>query len=301
MEKLSIINNFNKFHFIGIGGISQSALAIFMKNMGKKVTGSDLSQSNITKKLEDNGITIYYGHSKDNIKDTEVVIYTAAVLKANEELLFAKRKKLIVIERSEFLAILSKEYEHVIAVAGTHGKTTTTGMLAKIFELSGLNPTVHIGGILNDYNSNYIIGDKQFFITEACEYKDSFLTLKQDIGIVLNIENEHTDFFKNKQQIYNSFKKFCNNSKLFNIVNLDAKDKLLKLKRKKVYFSFKENKDYSARNVKVDSLKKLSFDVYYKKVKLGNIKLNSPLSHNILNALSAIAVARYYGISFSTA
>lgn len=201
-----------KYFFIGIGGVSMSGLAQILKNHGYSVAGSDINP-----KTKISGIKIFHKHDASNIKGFNVIVYNSAISEDNVELVEAKRMDLKILSRAELLGKISSLYKNVIAISGTHGKTTTTAMIAEIFIKAGFKPTIHLGGISNSIRSNFFIGDKNYFITEACEYKDSFLSLKNKVGVVLNIEPEHLDYFKTKNNIKNSFIKFCYNS-FYNVI-----------------------------------------------------------------------------------
>ena len=203
-------NNPVNVHFIGIGGISMSGLAEILLDRGFKVSGSDRAPSELTKVLEDKGVTVYYGQRADNIKDdTELVVYTAAIREDNEELMEVKRRNLPMLTRAELLGQIMKNYKVAAAVSGTHGKTTTTSMVTDILMKAGLDPTVSVGGMLKEIGGNIRIGASEYFITEACEYTNSFLSFNPTAGIILNIEEDHLDFFKDINDIRSSFRKFA--------------------------------------------------------------------------------------------
>ena len=196
-------------HFIGIGGISMSALAEICLNKNYTVSGSDMHGSELTEKLESQGAKIFIGHAKENISDDiDIVVYTAAIHPENPELVEAKNKNKLTINRAAFLGQLMREYKNSIAVSGTHGKTTTTSMLSTVFEQAELDPTILVGGNLKSIGGNVKIGHSDHFITEACEYVDSFLNFNPKIAIVLNIEEDHLDYFSGIDEIKASFNKF---------------------------------------------------------------------------------------------
>lgn len=293
MKNNIFLENFTKIYFIGIGGISLSALAKLMQKRGKIVTGSDVKKTNITKELESLGIKVFIKHNKKNItSDIDLVVFSSAIKQNNEELVKAKKLNIICMERFEFLGLLSKTYEEVIAVSGSHGKTTTCGMLASIFKQANLNPTVHIGGESNTTNGNMLIGANKFFITEACEYKNSFLKLNPQVGLILNIENDHTDYFKNVNAIILSFQQFAKNSKM---VVVEEKYSSM-IEKEAITYGFSKG-DYIAKNIKNENGKYTSFQVEKKGKEWGTFKIKSLLKHNVYNALASIIVADYYGIS----
>ena len=298
--KLKDLKN-KKFHFIGIGGISMSGLAMMLKRNGFFVQGSDLMFSEETKKLEKNSVKVFYEHNKNNLKDIDIVVYSSAILDDNEELKFAKNNKLILLKRAELLGLVSELYKIVIAVSGSHGKTTATAMISEIFMKADLKPTIHLGGVLNSISSNYKLGNKKYFITEACEYKDNYLYLKPDIAVVLNIDLDHLDYFKNIDNLKKSFFNFSKQVKVGGIVVVSADDensKELFNQKNVAKFGGDKRADVFAVNIKEYKPCYYSFDVIFSRFKLGNIKLNIIGRHNIKNAVAAILVSLACGIDF---
>ena len=204
------IKEYQTIHLIGIGGASMYAIAAMLKNDGKHVTGSDMQESEHTKYLESIGISITIGHNIDVIKNADLVIYTAAISDDDPELSYARANHIETVDRSIFLGEYTKNYENLICISGTHGKSTTTSMLASIFLEANYNPTIHIGASLKKIKGNYYIGNKKYFILEACEYVDSFLHFHPTSEIILNIDNDHLDYFKNIENIKKSFQKYIN-------------------------------------------------------------------------------------------
>lgn len=292
------LKNYNKIFFVGIGGISMSALALLVKNEGKEVLGSDLTKSKIIKSLKSKGIKVFCKHKESNIKNCDLVVFSGAISKENPEIKKATEKNIPIIERSELLYLISKQYENVIAISGTHGKTTTTAMIAYIFMLCGLKPTVHIGGEFESINGNIMVGNKDYFITEACEFRDSFLTLKPTVSVINNIELEHLDYFKNLDNIQKSFSKFASQTKKVCFVNAKHK-KLLKSEKEIKPFGFSNSNSLYVRNIKKGIDSKFSFDCYQGKSFIGNFKLNVYGRHNIENALAAISVCLHFGIDYN--
>lgn len=286
-------------YFIGIGGISMSGLAEIMYDRGYKVSGSDMKSSTITSHLAHKNINIYVPHSGAHITpDIDLVVYTAAISQDNPELIKAKELGLDVISRAEFLGFLMKTYKYPICVSGTHGKTTTTSMLSETFISSGLNPTITVGGILKSIGGNIRAGGDEYFITEACEYCDSFLNFFPKIGIILNMEEDHMDYFKDIHQIRTSFQKF---GKLipwdgFLAINghIEHTDQLISDMICKVEtFGLDSSFDWYPENILFDDQACASFDVYYKGTLKGNLKLHVTGMHNVLNALSVCAVCHF--------
>lgn len=290
-----------KFHFIGIGGISMSALAQVLKRNGIYVQGSDLSVNTETQKLESKGVKIFYEHDKKNMKDIDIVVYTSAINEDNPELKFALKSKKMILKRAELLGMVAREYMYTIAISGSHGKTTTTAMLSEIFMHAGLKPTFHIGGTLNSIHSNYKLGNKKFFITEACEYKDNYLFMNPDVSVVLNIDADHLDYFKNIDGVKNSFKRFVQNTKKGGISVICANDensKELLACKNVATFGITNQADVYAVNIKEYKPCYYSFDVMFSRFKLGNIKLNIIGKHNVFNALACIVVSLACAIDF---
>ncbi len=277
-----------------------SALAQMLQREDIYVQGSDEVVNNEILKLKDKGVKIFKGHDIKNLKNIDVVVYSSAIAEDNVELVFARDNKLLIIKRAELLAAVAHEYKTIISVAGSHGKTTATAMVAEIFLRGGLNPTLHIGGVLKSINSNYNIGSKDYFITESCEYKDNFLYLHPDLSVILNIDADHLDYFGDIDGVKKSFKKFANGTRNGGICLFCSDDKnsneILK-SANSVTFGLK-NGDLVAKNIKEYTLGKFSFDVIFEKLNLGNIKLNMLGRHNIYNALAAIFVGLLCGIDF---
>ena len=281
--------------FIGIGGISMSGLAVILKNEGYNVSGSDISKNDITKKLGRCGIKVYYSHKASLVKNCNLVVFSGAIGEDNPQIIFAKKHNIRVIERSKLLALISKKYKNVIAVSGTHGKTTSTAMLGYIFILAGLNPTVHVGGECEIFDGNVYLGGKDYFITEACEFRDSFLKLRPDVSIITNVEREHLDYFKSYDREIMSFNKFVLLTKGKVFINFLCRD-LFRDDDKIVFFN---SPKIEAKNIILCEDGKYSFDYYYKKKFCCNVKLNVFGKYNIENALGVIAVCKEYKIKDS--
>ena len=283
-----------KIHFIGIGGISMSALAEICLNKGYTVSGSDMSKSSMTDKLQSQGAKIYIGQKKENIVDgLDMVVYTAAIHPDNEELMTAKEKNILTINRAAFLGQIMREYKNSIAVSGTHGKTATTSMLSTIFDHTNLDPTILVGGNLKSIGGNVKIGNSENFITEACEYTDSFLNFNPKIAIVLNIEEDHLDYFSGINEIKASFNKF---GKLLPkdghfIINGDSPNTdgiLHDVKATIIKYGKDSSNDVIIKNIHFNNHGFGSFDLVYFGKNLGNFQLSVPGVHNIYNATSAI-------------
>lgn len=295
------LNKFSHIHFIGIGGISMSGLAQILFSRGFIVTGSDQNPSAITENLLSSGIKVLYGHQKTNIAGADLIVYTAAIKEDNEELIASRKSGAVVISRARLIGYLMKTYKSNIAVSGTHGKTTTTSMISTIMLNTTKNPTVHVGGNLNFLNGATKIGGDALFITEACEYCDSFLSFYPDIAVILNIEYDHADYFDSIGSVVDSFKKFadlvpkagyiigCGDDK--NVVEV-----LDQSPSTPIYFGiYSDNLNWSASNIIYDKYGFASFDLFHNKKKICNIKLSVPGEHNIYNSLAACAACHAAG------
>lgn len=284
-----------KIHFIGIGGISMSGLAEILIENGYKVSGSDMKSSNITEKLEKLGAEFHLGHSEENLKDADLVVYTAAVSEDNPELLKALSLKLPIMDRAEFLGQIMKGHKYNIAIAGTHGKTTTTSMVSHIFLNAKLDPTILVGGELDAINGNVKTGNSEYFITEACEYKASFLKFFPYVGVILNIEADHLDFYRNIDHIQETFIQFTQLIPQDGYLVAYAEDeklkKVIKFANCKVLTFGIDQGDIRAKNITFNDRGCASFDVYRNEESLFTINLNVPGKHNVLNSLAAICTA----------
>ena len=275
-----------------------SALAKLCVRLGARVCGSDDLDSAVLTELNTLGIKTSVGVDYVALDKCDTFVYTIAVGAQNEVVEYAKRNGKRVYERAEFLGEISRHYERVIAISGTHGKTTTTAMLGKIFEAAGLDPTVHLGGDALDFGGNLRIGDKKYFITEACEFNRSMLALNPDCTVITNIERDHMDTYTDLADIEEAFYQFAENTKNVVIINGDKiPKKPLKNNAKLITFGRRNTNDYYYKNVS-QSGGKFAFDCYYNGQKLGNIKLNILGEHNIENALACVAIARFLNISF---
>lgn len=293
-------------HFIGIGGISMSGLAEILLEEGFTVSGSDTKESPLTKKLASEGAHIAYGQKAENItSDIECVVYTAAINKANPELMEAVAQKIPMLTRAELLGQLMKNYDTPIAVSGTHGKTTTTSMISHILLEGNMDPTISVGGILKAIGGNIRVGNSETFITEACEYTNSFLHFFPKISVILNIEEDHLDFFKDLEDIRHSFRQFAEllpeDGTL--VINGDIKDYQEicdGLKCNIITYGSSADFDYSSDNITYDEKGHVSFDLIKNGSHTDHIQLSVTGDHNVSNALSAIAVADLLGIPMDT-
>ena len=288
-------------HMIGIGGISMSGLAEILKNKGYTVQGSDANDSNIIKKLRENDIKVTIGHREENIGDASAVIFTAAIKKDNPEYIAAVNKNIPLIERSVLLGEITRLFPDTIAVSGTHGKTTTTSMISTAFIECEKDPTITVGGELPLIDGNYKIGQSNFLITEACEYVESFLELSPKVSVVLNVEADHLDYYKDITHIKSSFQKFLdklpNNG--FAILNADDKNSYELFKNTKcniVSFGIKNIAKYSAQNI-IFERDKTYYNLYIDNQFISEVVLTVPGMHNIYNSLACIAVCDIYKLN----
>ena len=295
-------------HFIGIGGISMSGLAEILADRNFIISGSDAKESALTKSLEKKGVTVYYGQRASNITDSvQLVVYTAAIHEDNPELQAAKAKEIPCITRAELLGQIMKNYEVPIAISGTHGKTTTTSMVSEILLEAKKDPTLSIGGILKSIDGNIRVGASPYFVTEACEYTNSFLSFFPKISIILNVEEDHMDFFKDITEIRDSFHKFANllpadgtliiNGDIPNIEHITEN-----LECNVITYGSKPEFDYYPENITYDEMARPSYTLCRsEKVSEAGSKEEIALGvtgeHNVYNSLSAIALADLLGIT----
>lgn len=289
-------------HFIGIGGISMSGLAEILLGEDFTVSGSDAKQSPLTDSLEAKGARIYYGQRASNISDdTEVVVYTAAIHPDNPEFACAKEKGLPMLTRAQLLGQIMRNYETPIAIAGTHGKTTTTSMVTHILLEGQCDPTISVGGILPAINGNIRVGNSETFVTEACEYTNSFLSFFPKISVILNIDADHLDFFKDIQDIRNSFRRFAqllpaDGALIINADTPEYETIIEDLPCRVITYGLKQEANYQARDISFDKYGHASFSVYRDGKKTGSYYLKVPGIHNVSNALASIAVGHLLGL-----
>lgn len=292
-----------KIHFVGIGGISMSGLAEILIQHGYQVTGSDMKSSNITSKLEDMGVKVYIGHSERNINNPDLVVYTAAVKQNNPELLEAQRLAIPIIDRATLLGEIMKKYPHSIAISGTHGKTTTTSMITMIMIEAAMNPTVHIGGELEAIGGNTKIGESDYFIAEACEYVESFLKFYPFMAVILNIELDHVDYFRDINHIKEAFSKFVSHVPKSGYLVACVDDEnvlsvLNKIECNKITYGIKsQNAQYTAQDIVFDEMGCASYKLFIDGNKVTTIKLSIPGVHNVSNSLAAVAACSTFGCS----
>ncbi|MDX2482005.1 MAG: UDP-N-acetylmuramate--L-alanine ligase [Desulfuromusa sp.] len=292
-----------KIHFIGIGGIGMSGIAELLLNLGYQVSGSDLRESETTRRLAKLGGEIVIGHSAENISEVDVVVTSTAVKADNPEVVEALRQHVAVIPRAEMLAELMR-MKYGIAIAGTHGKTTTTSMMSVVLQHAGLDPTAVIGGKLDVFGSNAKLGRGKFLVAEADESDGSFMHLSPTIAVVTNIDADHLDFYSGIEEIKQIFIDFINKVPFYGraVLCLDDRniqDILPKVKKRFITYGFNSQADFYAEDVH-HRQGRTSFSAFYKGENLGRISFRMPGRHNVLNALSVIAVAHELEVPFQT-
>lgn len=294
-------------HFIGIGGISMSGLASILLNQHFKVSGSDAHESDLTKQLEAEGAILYYGQRASNLDDTpDLVVYTAAIHPDNPEYAAAVAKQIPMLSRAELLGQMMHNFRTPVAISGTHGKTTTTSMASYIFLEADMDPTISVGGILDAIGGNIRVGGHDTFLTEACEYTNSFLHFFPKISVILNIDADHLDFFKDLDDIRHSFREFAHKLPDYGYLIINGEIENIDyivdgLKAEYATFGLENDSyDYCAKNIGYDAFGHAHFDYYYKGEFIDHIQLNVNGEHNVKNALAAIAAAKRIGIDVDT-
>ena len=292
-----IITRVKHIHMIGIGGSGMCPLAEILHGKGYFLTGSDNNESDPLTRIKNLGIKVYMGHSAENIKGAELIVYSAAISADNPELKAAREQGIPTMERSHMLGALTRHFDNVIGVCGTHGKTTVTSMITQILILNKMDPTAVIGGKLPLINSNGISGKSETMVCESCEFVDTFLQLSPDIAVLLNIDNDHLDYFKTMENMTLSFHKFLKMAKTAYINGDDsrvlsaAKD----IDADIITFGFCKNNFYRAENTESRKYG-FSFDVVRDNKKIINIEMHIPGRHNVLNGLAAFAVCFDMGV-----
>lgn len=290
-------------HFIGIGGISMSGLASILLKQHFKVSGSDAHESELTKQLEAEGAILYYGQRASNLDDTpDLVVYTAAIHPDNPEYAAAVAKQIPMLSRAELLGQMMHNFKTPVAISGTHGKTTTTSMASYIFLEADMDPTISVGGILDAIGGNIRVGGHDTFLTEACEYTNSFLHFFPKISVILNIDADHLDFFKDLEDIKHSFRCFAERvpaetgTVIANYDDANTMDALRGIARKVITFGLNAKADVYAQNI-VHRGSVSEFDIYHRGNYFARVTLHVPGIHNVRNALAATAAAIVLGVS----
>ncbi|MEX0999283.1 MAG: UDP-N-acetylmuramate--L-alanine ligase [Thermodesulfobacteriota bacterium] len=290
-----------RIHFVGIGGIGMSGIAEVLLNIGYEISGSDIGQSSTVKRLKDLGATITIGHSAENVEGAGVVVTSSAIKSDNPEVLRAKEINIPVIPRAEMLAELMR-LRYGIAVAGSHGKTTTTSMTAAVLSYGKLDPTIVVGGKVKTMGTNARLGSGDFMVVEADESDGSFLKLSPVISVLTNIDEEHMDYYKNMDELENAFIAFLDKIPFYglSVLCIDCprtKELSKNFKKRFITYGFDKEAELRAQDIKISGFE-TKFDVYLNGADLGSVTLHVPGRHNAQNALAAIAVGMELGMSF---
>ena len=294
----------NKVHFVGIGGIGMSGIAELLLNLGFSVSGSDLNDSEIIRNLRSKGAMIYEGHYAKNLGDCEVLVYSSAVPEDNPELIAARGKNVPIIKRAEMLGELIALKQTSIGVGGTHGKTSTSSMIGALLSYAQLDPTLVVGGLVKNIDTNSQLGSGDLIVVEADEYDKSFLQLKPTISVITNIEQEHMDCYDDLEDLHKSFAQFANAVPFYGAVLacLDSpgvQDIIPSIKRPVITYGFTSQADISAKNIQSKGTK-TTYSLYKQNQKCGKVTLNVPGKHNVLNSLAAAAIGFEMGLSAKT-
>lgn len=296
----NILDRVKNVHFIGIGGSGMCPMAEILQSKGYKVSGSDNYISDTLKRIMDSDIKIYLDHDARNMETSDLVVYSAAIKEDNVERAAATQSGIPCIERSVMLGLLCAKYENPIAVSGTHGKTTTTAMLAQILTMAQKDPTAIIGGKLPFFNGNSRVGNSETIVCEACEYVDSFLEITPSIAVITNVEADHLDYFKTLDNVISSFHKFAQRATDCVFVNGDDENSLRAangLSMPLITFGLSKSNTYCAENVSDENTPFASFTLMKSGEKIADIKLSVPGKYNVYNAVAAAAIAHYMGIA----
>lgn len=290
-----------QIHFVGMGGIGMSSIAEVLLAQGFSVSGSDAKDSGVLRRLERLGATVYVGHAAENLGQADVLVFSSVIPPNNPEYREAKQRGIPIIQRAEMLAELMRMKDG-IAIAGSHGKTTTTSLTAWILSEAGLDPTCLIGGRLESFDSNARLGESCFLVAEADESDGSFLKLAPVISVITNIDPEHLDHYGNFEKLVDSFVEFTRSSPFYgtNVLCIDhpvVRRIVPRIKRRFVTYGLSEDADFKADNISFENISGI-FDVYFRNNHLGQVKIPLPGRHNVLNALAAIACAREVGVDF---
>lgn len=290
-------------YMIGIGGISMSGIAMILNNYGYTVSGSDAVLNSEVEMLTRNGIKVNIGHLKENItSDIDLVVYTAAISDDNVELVEARRLGIETKERGDFLGELTLNFKDTIGVSGTHGKTSTSSLVSCVFLSAGLDPSIQIGANLKQIDGNYRLGKSDYFIIEACEYKDSFLNFRQRSAIITNIDDDHLDYFKTIENIEKSFREYVSHLPSDGVLVLNMDDErtynLKDYTKAHVLTTSTNNQsaDYVAKDIVFDDRGNASYDVYKYGKYVTNVKLSVKGMHNVINSLECFALCDWYKI-----
>ena len=291
-----------KLHFVGIGGIGMSGIAELLINQGFNITGSDINDSKVIQNLKNKGAEIFQGHNAKNLTDADVLVFSSAVNEDNPEIIAALKKNIPIIRRAEMLGELIALKETSIGVAGTHGKTSTSSMVGAMLSQAKLDPTLVVGGLVRNINTNSLLGEGDLIVVEADEFDRSFLSLQPTIGIITNIELEHTDCYEDLYDLQNAFTQFANACPFYGAVIIGnqspaAAEIIPNIKRPVITFGLTKKSDFYANDM-IYNQSETTFTVFHKDKNLGVIHLQVPGEHNVLNALASVALGIEMNIPF---
>lgn len=296
------IKNAHRIHFIGIGGSGMCPLAEILHEKGYYLTGSDNNETDTLKRIRNLGIPVTLGQKAENVDGADMVVFTAALLPDNPELVAAKEKGIPTFERSKLFGFVTTHYDNCIGICGTHGKTTVTSMLTQILIENGFDPSAVIGGKLPLTGTNGRVGKSDILVCESCEYKDTFLDLSPDVSVILNVDKDHMEYFKTLENLEASFNRFAGMATKCLIYNGDDKNTCASVSgidgKDIITFGRSDKNDYYSGEIEWVHGAFPAFDVYYRGEKLGRAELNIPGEHNVTNSLAAIAAAMYCGATF---
>ena len=295
-----ILDNIKHVHFIGIGGSGMYPLVQIFHSKGFFITGSDNNETETLDAVRKLGIKVFLGQKAENIEGADLIIYTAAIMADNPELIAAKASGAVCCERAEILGLVTSWYENALCVCGTHGKTTTSSMLTQIFVEEGVDLSCVIGGKLPSIGGSGRAGKSQTMVCESCEFEDHFLKLYPDVAVILNVDADHLEYFKNIENIIKSFHKFASMATKAVVLNGDDENTLKAvegIETEKITFGWDKKNDYSAVITSKKGLQ-TNYDLFYKGEFVKNLAIHIPGDHNVLNSLAAVAAARYSGVSW---
>ena len=297
-----IFRKIKNIYFVGIGGIGMSGIAELLMNLNFVVSGSDLIENDNVQRLKNLGVKIFIGHNPENLKNSDVLVYSSAIPLENSEIIKAKQLGIPIIKRAEMLGELINLKETSIAIGGTHGKTTTSSMIGTMLTHAKKDPTLVVGGLVQNLDTNSKLGTGDLIVVEADEFDRSFLALKPTIAIINNIELEHTDCYRDLDDLEQTFLKFCNSvpfygSVIINIDSISTKNILYKIERPITTYGLSRDAVYKAKNLQFKN-NKSTYSVFFREEELGEIQLKVPGEHNILNSLGAVALGFELGLSF---
>lgn len=283
-----------RIHFIGVGGSGMFPIVQILLSQGYQISGSDNNEGDTLEQERQMGVTVWIGHDSSHVKDADLVVYSAAIRLDNPELIAAKEQNIPVVERSEMLGYLTQQYQDCICVCGTHGKTSTTAMLTQLLLGAGLDPSAIIGGKLSAIGGSGRAGKSEIMVCEACEFVDTFLHLSPDTVLILNVDEDHLDYFKNLDNIIRSFHKFASKATKSIIYNGDDENTcraVADIQQKKITFGWKDINDYYPQQLEPIGPASTRFNLMYRKENLGSFVLNVPGKHQLLNSVAACAAA----------